>query len=245
MSNKILILILLLFVSCGEKEIPTRNVEVTDGLHYNYILYPKRDSLRYYTTDKDTFKVSMIFERISKGYPLPDIVTNIDNALSEYSQNLLYVPQQFSGDNILNPLGWNFSKKQLFNVAHYSETLAFLQTDGWVELEFNGYKIEYWAEQFESYGIAGVSIDRGAETMVDLYAPENTNNSRLVFVADSLNNDTTHVIRVRYTHQRNPNANSSNARINLDKFTYYVRQGNYNASPSGPKPATQQYEPEQ
>jgi len=118
-------------------------------------------------------------------------------------------------------------------VAHHQNTLAFIQVDGWVDFDFTGYKIEYWAEQFESYGMAGVSMDHGPEIMVDLYAPENVNNSRLVFVADSLEN-TAHSIRIRYTRQRNPNANSGNARINLDKFVTYYHQGTYYPPPGSP-----------
>jgi len=185
----------------------------------------------------------MVFDKLSNGHPLPDIITEVDNALDEYQQSLKYTPQTFSGDNILNPLGWTFSKDQLFNVAHHNNTLATLRTDGWVEYSFNGYKIVYFAETFESYGIAGVSIDKGPETMVDLYAPQEVNNSTAVFTADSLSqeNGASHVIRVRYTAQRNPNSNNANAQINLDKFVIYQRQGNYYAPP-GAQSATQQYE---
>jgi hypothetical protein len=232
--------------SCGQGKLPVKKLNVTDGLDYEYVLYPKQDSLRYYVSEeKDTFKVSVHFEKISHGYAMPDIVTTIDDNFfgEEYSQPMGYVPQSYSGDNIINPLGWNFSKDQLFNVAHHNNTLAFLQTDGWIEIKFHGYKIEYYAEKFESYGIAGVSIDKGPETMVDLYAPQEVNNSQSVFVADSLVDSVEHTIRVRYTHQRNPNANSGNARINLDKFVIYQKQPTYYA-PKNPAPAKMQYEPD-
>jgi hypothetical protein len=184
----------------------------------------------------------MTFNKVSTGFPLPDMVTDVDDNFYglEYQQ-LIYQPQNFMGDNIINPLGWNFGKGQVFNVAHHNNTLAFLQTDGWVDFDFTGYKIEYWAEQFESYGIAGVSIDHGPEVMVDLYSPEETNNSRLVFQADSLENNVGHTIRVRYTRQRNPNSNNANARINLDKFRYYFHQSTYYQPPT-PAPAKMQYE---
>jgi hypothetical protein len=230
--------------SCGQKKsLPIKEVAATDGGKYEYILLPKQDSLRWYNPGQDTFKVTVTFAKIANGFPLPDVITEVDNALDEYQPALVYTPLSFAGDNIINPLGWNFSKDQLFNVGHHKNTLSFLQTDGWVEYSFSGYKIEYWAEQFESYGIAGVSIDNGPETMVDLYSPTEQNNSRLVFSADSLSQDNNafHKIRVRYTHQRNPNANSANARITLDKFVYYWRQPNYIAPPGTATP-TQQYE---
>ena len=243
MKNLILLaLISISLSSCGQKKLPVKEIPATDGGTYDYILLPKQDSLRWYNPGPDTFKVSVAFEKISKGYPLPVVITEVDNALSEYQSALKYTPMNFTGDNIVNPLGWNFSKDQFFNVAHYKNTLAFLQTDGWVEYTFTGFKVEYWAEQFESYGIAGVSIDKGPETMVDLYRPINVNNSTSVFIADSLDNSKSHVIRVRYTAQRNPNANSANARITFDKFVTYWNQGNYYPVP-GAKAATQQYEP--
>jgi hypothetical protein len=246
-----IVLVSMALSSCGQskKKLPTKEVAATDGGKYEYILKPKQDSLRWYNPGQDTFKVTVTFARISAGHPLPDVITDVDDNFfgQEYAPTLKYTPQSFSGDNILNPLGWNFSKGQVFNVAHHNNTLAFLQTDGWVEYTFQGYKIVYYAELFESYGIAGVSIDHGPETMVDLYAPQETNNSSAVFTADSLKNDTTHVIRVRYTRQRNPNANSQAARINLDKFVIYWRQNAlYIPAPApgadAPKPATQLYE---
>jgi len=239
-------LVSMALTSCGQKKPPVKKITVTDGKKYEYILYPKQDSLRYYVSEVegDTFKVSMTFNKISAGFPLPDVITQVDNALNEYEMSLKYTPMSFSGDNIVNPLGWNFSKDQLFNVAHHKNTLSFLQTDGWVEYSFTGYRIDYVAEVFESYGIAGVSIDHGPETMVDLYSPQETNNSTTVFTADSLKNDTTHVIRVRYTKQRNPNANSGAARINLDKLVTYYRQGTF-YPPKNPAPARMQYEQDQ
>jgi hypothetical protein len=246
MKTRLLIfLTFLAMTSCGQGKLPTHKVEAIDEDEYVYVLFPKQDSLRWYDPGKDTFQVTVTFNKLSHGYPLPDVITHVDDNFfgQEYAMPMGYVPAKFVGDNIINPLGWNFSKDQLFNVAHHNNTLAFLQTDGWIDIEFGGYKIEYWAEKFESYGIAGVSIDKGPEVMVDLYSPQETNNSQLVFVADSLDQSKTHTIRVRYTAQRNPNSNSQNARINLDKFTYYFRQGNYYAPKSDSiKPATQQYE---
>ncbi|MCI0528184.1 MAG: hypothetical protein L0Y56_12165, partial [Nitrospira sp.] len=120
-----------------------------------------------------------------------------------------------------------FLKGQLTNVAHYQNTLSILEADGWVDFRFQGYKIEWYAEQFESYGIAGVSIDKGPEIMVDLYQPWNYNNSTVVFTADSLDQLVEHVIRIRYTGQHNPKTNSDKARITHDKFVTYYRQDNY------------------
>jgi len=243
-NSTLLFALCLALTSCGQK-LPTKEIAATDGGDYVYILLPKQDSLRWYNPGQDTFKVTVLFEKISAGFPLPEIITQVDDNFfgQEYDPGLIYTPAQFSGDNIINPLGWNFGKGQVFNVAHHKNTLAFLQTDGWVDYTFYGHKIEYWAEKFESYGIAGVSIDKGPETMVDLYAPQETNNSTAVFTADSLSQDpnVSHVIRVRYTGQRNPNANSGAARITLDKFTTYSTQGVYYV-PKVPTPARMQYE---
>ena len=236
---------LFALVSCGQVEVGVKEVPVTDEMQFTYLLTPALDSIYRFNPGQDSFQVTMVFNKISAGFPLPDVVTHVDDNFfgQEYAPMLMYTPADYSGDNIINPLGWNFGKGQVFNVAHHNNTLAFLQVDGWVEYTFSGYKIEYHAEQFESYGIAGVSIDNGPETMVDLYSPTNGNNSRVVFTADSLTQDNNayHKIRVRYTHQRNPNSNNANARITLDKFVTYFRQGTY-YKPPAPAPATQQYE---
>ena len=254
MKNLSLFLILVL-IGCAQqydgekppriKGLPLKEIPVTDEMQYTYLLTPRLDTLRWFNAGQDSFKVTMTFNKVSTGYPLPDVVTHVDDNFYglEYME-LMYQPQNFVGDNIINPLGWNFSKGQVFNVAHHKNTLAFLQTDGWVDYGFTGYKVEYYAEMFESYGIAGVSIDHGPEVMVDLYQPWNTNNSHVVFTADSLENNVPHNIRIRYTRQRNPNSNNANARINLDKFVTYFHQSTYYQPPPTPKPATQQYEQE-
>jgi len=255
MKNSLLLfLTLIALTSCGQKKPPTHKVTVTDGGKYQYILYPKQDSLRWYDPGKDTFRVTVTFDRLQNGQPMPDLISHVDDNFfgEEYAVYLKYSPQSFSGDNILNPLGWNFSKDQLFNISHHNNTLAFLQTDGWVDYEFNGYRIEYHAEKFESYGIVGVSVDNAPETMVDLYAPINYNNSQVVFTADSLKNDSIHTIRLRYTKQRNPNSNNANARITFDKFVTYQKQPNLFVPPasdtkskqsSSVRMPTQQYDP--
>ena len=250
---KKIIFILLALAACNTDkhkgrftliEVPVTGLD-SNGVapqYYQYLLTPGLDSVYWFKPGVDSFKVTMVFQKVSAGYPMPDVINEIDNAYDETTINALkYTPYGFSGDNIINPLGWNFSKDQVFNVAHHKNTLAFLQVDGWVDFTFTGYKVEYYAEQFESYGIAGVSVDKGPEVMVDLWAPTNGNNSRVVFTADSLENNASHTVRVRYTHQRNPNSNNANARINLDKFVTYFRQGTYYV-PSSPAPATQQYE---
>ena len=235
MKNSFLLFFLLIaLTSCGQKKLPTKEVAVTDGGKYEYVLLPKQDSLRWYNPGQDTFKVTVLFDRLQNGHPMPDLISHVDDNFfgEEYAVYLKYTPQSFSGDNILNPLGWNFGKDQLFNVAHHNNTLAFLQTDGWVDYSFNGYRIEYHAEKFESYGIVGVSVDNAPEVMVDLYAPVEYNNSQVVFTADSLQNDSVHTIRLRYTKQRNPNSNSQSARITFDKFVTYQKQSNLYIPPT-------------
>jgi len=235
--KKLFPILIIVLIGCGHPGIdkrPVKTTPVVDGMVYKYLMIPARDTLHTFNPGMDSFKVTMQFEKVSVGFELPDVITEIDNALDEYL-TLKYTPLEFAGDNIINPIGWNFSKNQVFNVAHHKNTLSFIQTDGWVDYEFNGYKIEYYAEYFESYGIAGVSIDHGPETMVDLYQPWNYNNSHVVFVADSLDNSVYHSIRIRYTKQRNPKSNSQNARINLDKLVTYYQQGTYYAPANAPR----------
>jgi hypothetical protein len=232
--------LLLCLVSCTQHKHagrPVKEIPVTDEMVHTYLLTPRLDTLRYFNPGQDSFKVTMTFNKVSAGFPLPAVVTEVDDNFfgQDYNNSLIYTPQNFMGDNIINPLGWNFSKGQVFNVAHHKNTLAFIQTDGWIDFEFTGHKIEWHAEQFESYGIAGVSVDGSPETMVDLYQPWNYNNSTAVFVKDSLENNVSHKIRIRFTGQRNPNSNSQAARITNDKFVTYYHQGIYYHPPPTPK----------
>jgi len=231
---KTIFLILITIAGMAQTRIPVKPIVVTDGMDYEYVLKPRQDTLRWYDPKRDTFKVTVHFEKLSAGYDAPDVITHVDNALDEYVV-MDYVPRQFSGDNIVNPMGWTFLKGQLTNVAHHRNTLSILEADGWVEYQFTGHAIYYYAEQREDYGIAGVSIDKGPEVMVDLYMPGIVNNSHAVFIADSLDNNKDHVIRVRYTAQRNPNSNSSTARINLDKFVTYYTPGTFYPPPTEQK----------
>jgi len=215
----------LALTSFVQKKPTTKKITVTDGMKYSYTLLPKQDSLRWYDPGLDSFEVRMSFHRLKTGYPLSDLIVDTDGAWSEYS-SILYTPMS-NAENIVNPIGWNFTRNQVTDVSHHDYTLSFIEVDGWVDFGFNGYKIEYHAEVREDYGIAGVSVDKGPETMVDLYKATNATNSQIVFTADSLEDNVGHTIRIRYTAQRNPNANSQKARINLDKFVTYTHQGNF------------------
>lgn len=230
---KAFIPILLLLISCARHgSLPIQEVKVVDDKIYQYKLYPHPDSIRIYNPGKDTFQVTMTFEKLSTGFPLPTVIQHVDGALNKEYPVLIYTPQAMSSeDNIINPLGWTFTRNQISNVAHYQQTLSILATDGWVDFPFTGFKIEYYAEQQEGYGIVGVSIDGAPETMVDLYSPTNVNNSNLVFTSDSLDQLKPHTIRLRYTGQHNPNTNTDIARINLDKFVVYIDGGTFYPEP--------------
>jgi len=71
-----------------------------------------------------------------------------------------------------------------------------------VTVAFNGIKVEWYSEKRENHAIVGISIDGGAETMLDLYEARTDNNSTLVFTASGLAL-ANHTIRIRLTNTRN------------------------------------------
>jgi mannan endo-1,4-beta-mannosidase len=55
--------------------------------------------------------------------------------------------------------------------AFYNNTLSYSSATGaYVTLTFVGNKVEWYTEKKKTHGIAAVSIDGGAETMIDLYS---------------------------------------------------------------------------
>src|SRR5690606_18210285 len=72
---------------------------------------------------------------------------------------------------------------------------------------FSGSRIEWYSEKRENHAIAAVSIDGGAETLIDLYEARTDNNSTLVFAANVTPGN--HVIKLRLTNTKNPSSTGS------------------------------------
>ena len=56
-----------------DEERPVKEIPVTDEMSYAYLLTPRLDTLRYFNPGQDSFKVTMIFNKVSAGFPLPDL----------------------------------------------------------------------------------------------------------------------------------------------------------------------------
>ena len=56
-----------------------------------YILLPKQDSLRWYNPGQDTFKVTVTFDKLQNGHPMPDLITHTDDNFfgQEYAVRLV------------------------------------------------------------------------------------------------------------------------------------------------------------
>jgi hypothetical protein len=200
-----------------------RRVEVKDGFVYRYRLHDKFDTAVYYMTGPDTFEVTTTFKKWIPNKPaLPDIITKIDDNVT-ISSGQSYFPTQNAGDNIFITGGWNHFKGQTWNAPHHNNTFSFVDNvaGAYVELEFTGYRVEWFSEKRINHGIVTVQIDGGSPQDVDLYDATDTNNSKKVFTSVDLPN-AVHKIRVMYTGRKNTNATQTN--IGHDYFVVYKKQ---------------------
>jgi hypothetical protein len=89
------------------------------------------------------------------------------------------------------------------NIHAYKGDASFSNTPGdFYQMRFNGKQIKVYSEKGSVMGIVGISIDGGAETMVDLYAPD-SESQYLAYTSPELS-DGEHVLKVRVTGNQNP-----------------------------------------
>jgi uncharacterized protein YjdB len=95
--------------------------------------------------------------------------------------------------------GWthatNTADQYFMSTASFSNT-----TSNTVSLQFTGNKVELFTAKASHHGIAGVSIDGGPETLVDLYSGTRQN---YVSVYNSALVDGNHTIKIRVTGTKN------------------------------------------
>jgi hypothetical protein len=87
--------------------------------------------------------------------------------------------------------------------VHYSNT-----TDSYYQVKFNGNRIKLYGTFAPDSGIAGISIDGGAETNVDLYSSARKDNS-LMYVSPLLDGRVAHTVKVRVTGNKNAKSDST------------------------------------
>ncbi len=93
--------------------------------------------------------------------------------------------------------GWTHGTSPAF----YNGTLSYSNVTGaYVTLTFAGNKVEWYTEKKSTHGIAAVSIDGGAETMIDLYS--STEQHILVYTSPTLTQGN-HTFKIRVTGAKN------------------------------------------
>ncbi|MFD6681812.1 family 20 glycosylhydrolase [Micromonospora parva] len=117
-----------------------------------------------------------------------------------------------TGDNQFSYSGtWSYGangSQQFQRDDHYSSTL-----DSAHQVRFTGNKIKLFAARAANHGRAGVSIDGGPETVVDLYSPTRVDQA-MVFTSGQLAQGP-HVLKVRVLNSKN--GSSSGTAVTADK----------------------------
>jgi mannan endo-1,4-beta-mannosidase len=123
-----------------------------------------------------------------------------------------------TGTNQFNYIGsgWNHCTNcnEGGSAIFYNSSQSWLTvTNSSATIAFNGKQIKYYAVKSTDVGIVAVSIDGGAETMVDLYGSPKTGNV-LVWTSPTLTSGN-HTFKIRDTGTKN--GSSSGATITLDR----------------------------
>jgi hexosaminidase len=110
--------------------------------------------------------------------------------------------------------GWNVGTNNP-NASGQSDHYSYITNDT-ATLRFNGTQARYYAALDCHHGKAGVSVDGGAESLVDLYSPMRVDNVG-VFTTAVLPLGP-HTLRVRVTGIMNPESGGTKPAITVDGF---------------------------
>jgi uncharacterized protein YjdB/O-glycosyl hydrolase len=115
-----------------------------------------------------------------------------------------------------NSITWNYYNGQTgaySNDVHYTNT-----KDDYYKVSFTGNQVKVYGAKASDSGIAAISINDGAETLVDMYSASRMDNA-LLYTSPILPNGT-HTIKVRVTGDKN--ASSSNFFLTADRVVSYA-----------------------
>lgn len=157
----------------------------------------------------------------------PDIIQEIDDKPSAAISYMVNATTPFNG--VVNQPDWTkwvHFENQTWNAPHLANTASFgYVVNGYLQVSWTGYKIEWYPEKRENHGIAAVSVDGGPEVMVDLYKNTKANGNELAFtwpnVTPANPTNATHTIRIRVTGQKNAAATEFN--VSHDYFKAFKR----------------------
>lgn len=102
----------------------------------------------------------------------------------------------------------------------YLNTISFSTTTAstFIEMDFTGFRVEWYSERSTNHGIIACSVDGGPETMVDQYGTESL--KLKLFEWESLTRvNASHTIKLRVTNTKN--ALSSGVDVNHDFFRVF------------------------
>lgn len=117
--------------------------------------------------------------------------------------------------NFGTAIGLGTTAEALDNDISYSNV-----TGATITMQFWGFRIDWISEKYVSHGIIGVSIDGGAETLVDQYLSAASPLTQQVLFASPILTQGLHTIRLRVTGTKN--AASSNTYVVHDYFKVYT-----------------------
>lgn len=106
-------------------------------------------------------------------------------------------------DNIDSRTRYAGTWQQFNNAVFHNGTSSYSAvTNATITITFIGKQIEWWTEKTRNKGIAGISIDGGAEVDVDIYANTTVNNTQKVWTSPVLSPGQ-HTLTIRVTGLRN------------------------------------------
>jgi hypothetical protein len=185
------------------------------GSKATVIMYQSPVSVQ--VTQEQLDKITAYIKNLLEPLTVPDVVTIIDDAVGPANQYML--PPLTAGgaprvsthpNNTGSYTDWNHWNNQPWNVNHQNNSISFCYLkDAYLEIRWTGYKIEWYTEKRNNHGIAGVSIDGGPETNVDLYKNTTVNSSELVYTWTGTTN-APHTLRIRVTDTKNDAATEKN-----------------------------------
>lgn len=89
-----------------------------------------------------------------------------------------------SSNNEIQYMGTNWSFANEADV-HYQDNHYSATTDEYALIRFNGTRLKLYGAKANNHGIAGISVDNGAESLVDYYASNRSDNT-LVYDSGAL-----------------------------------------------------------
>ena len=116
--------------------------------------------------------------------------------------------------------GWIFGST---TPTFYNSTLSASKTTGaYMIFTFEGSKLEWFTEKKNTHGIVAISIDGGAETLIDLYS--STEQHLTVYTSPILAPGVTHTFKMRITGTKNPASSNYYGIHDYVKIYYDIAQ---------------------